>query len=824
MAVTQNTYTGNGSTVLYSFTFPYLETTDVKVTVNGTITTAYTFANATTIQFNTAPLAGAAIRIYRQTDDSSLRATFYSGSAIRAQDLNDDFTQNLYVAQEVNNNALDIDGSNPMVGDLNMGGYKVTNLATPVAGTDAANRSFVEGVFSSEVPVFYRRWSKTAAGGATSLSGNDDNGIALSYVPGSEKVFINGALQIRGVDYLGTTGSTLTGIPALTAGDIVEVHSSSSYTVGTVPDGSITNAKVDGAAAIQSTKLAFIQAGTGAVQRTVESKLQDVVSVKDFGAVGDGVVDDTAAIQAAINSAKRIFVPSGTYIVSHIDLASNKTLYGEGWTSKIKQKLGSTTRYNEGDGVITANLIDTAPTCTTNPENNMRNIAIKDLYLEGNSVESGFMELNAIVGMQAVSDVVIERCKFVAPQGDGLCFYSGVNGAAERHCENVTVRDCVFDGVNYENRQGISFYDIDGALVEGCYFTRLTKSTMPSAIDFEGRDFNYTIIRNATVRNCTFKDIGVSGSKHGVLFWFWRTNGTLTKPNQNFVIEGNRFENCAGFFAGCPIEAGPDHSPHNIVVRNNTFRTIPHAQEIYSLRGVTFESNTFEECLYGFQVAVGYQTYDVRFVENIFKNVATSSTNGEVINARVVDGLEVRSNTFINCGRSDNTAGVLVRIATGAYTARRISIEGNRLFSTNTRTKYFVEGSYSWDQKTSVFRNNSIINSGTGAAAISSTGAAFSRISDVGILGFDQYTLANVPNDFPLGVTSSTVYGGSHPTGGTVGVIQTWIPPREAGGGVEAAYQIYRPVGANATDMAAFWQRRPTSGTAWDAWKKFQGV
>ncbi len=119
MAVTQNSYIGNGSTTNYAFTFPYLKTADVKAQIDATVTTAFTLANATTVQFNTAPANGAKIKIYRETDDSALNATFYAGSALKSEDLNDNFTQNLYSTQEVTARYLSNLGGT-MVGDMTM--------------------------------------------------------------------------------------------------------------------------------------------------------------------------------------------------------------------------------------------------------------------------------------------------------------------------------------------------------------------------------------------------------------------------------------------------------------------------------------------------------------------------------------------------------------------------------------------------------------------------------------------------------------------------------------------------------------------------------
>ena len=105
MAQTTETYTGDGSTKLYSIPFPYIEQTDVKAKINGQLTTAFTFANATQLEFSTAPASSAKIIIFRQTDDSAVKKEFSAGSALKAEDLNANAKQALFINQEGTNQA-----------------------------------------------------------------------------------------------------------------------------------------------------------------------------------------------------------------------------------------------------------------------------------------------------------------------------------------------------------------------------------------------------------------------------------------------------------------------------------------------------------------------------------------------------------------------------------------------------------------------------------------------------------------------------------------------------------------------------------------------
>ena len=157
-------------------------------------------------------------------------------------------------------------------------------------------------------------------------------------------VFLNGVRQEYGVDYTETTATSYTFVSGLTAGDkVISVIGQESAGIG----------------ATDAALVSYLPAGTGAVVTNVQTKLREYINVKDFGAVGDGIADDTAAIQAAFNAAhgtydtrnkRTVFFPQGDYGISDtIDVNLATTDYyspgieGEGPQSvRIKALAGMT--------------------------------------------------------------------------------------------------------------------------------------------------------------------------------------------------------------------------------------------------------------------------------------------------------------------------------------------------------------------------------------------------------------------------------------------------------------------------------------------------
>jgi hypothetical protein len=87
----------------------------------------------------------------------------------------------------------------------------------------------------------------------------------------------------------------------------------------------------------------FTQSGTGAVARTAQDKMREVVSVKDFGAVGDGVADDYAAAQLGSSSVASVACGDGVFKLSQtVSMSVPKAFYGNGATTRFEAATGFT--------------------------------------------------------------------------------------------------------------------------------------------------------------------------------------------------------------------------------------------------------------------------------------------------------------------------------------------------------------------------------------------------------------------------------------------------------------------------------------------------
>ena len=143
-----STLNGNPPTAgqsLFSFTFPYIQRADVSVSLNGTTLakTAYSFANDTTLQLDAATAAtvttSTVVRLFRETSLEELNAEFFSGSAIRATDLNDNFNQALFVTQEVSDRFVDVNSAS-FANNVSFQGNRIIDLGDGIDPTDAVTK------------------------------------------------------------------------------------------------------------------------------------------------------------------------------------------------------------------------------------------------------------------------------------------------------------------------------------------------------------------------------------------------------------------------------------------------------------------------------------------------------------------------------------------------------------------------------------------------------------------------------------------------------------------------------------------------------------
>jgi len=152
------------------------------------------------------------------------------------------------------------------------------------------------------------------------------------------QVYIDGVYQNK--DTFSISGTTLTFTEAPPLNSAIE------FIVGNAITSITTDPDV----------VTYNQGSTGAQDRTLTSKLQDTVSVKDFGAVGNGTADDTAAIQAAIDAAynsgsqpvRAVYVPSGTYKITST-LTGRVSIIGE---MSGKNNVGAVLDYYGSDNKV----------------------------------------------------------------------------------------------------------------------------------------------------------------------------------------------------------------------------------------------------------------------------------------------------------------------------------------------------------------------------------------------------------------------------------------------------------------------------------------
>jgi hypothetical protein len=432
-------------------------------------------------------------------------------------------------------------------------------------------------------------------------------------------------------------------------------------------------------------------------------------NVKTYGAVGNGVANDTAAIQQAINENANIYIPTGNYLVDTLVLKTNTNILGDGMGKSIL-----TRRYVDSS----INPFDCLMLATSNSEQTkVSNIKINSLTFYGQSDVYNFSEFVHLLYLVGTDNVTVTNCEFKAFRGDGICL-GGVSLYNStyfnpRHNSNVTISNCVFNGVNKENRNGISIIDCTGLLVENCEFKNSTRSNMPGAIDFEP-DLYFQVIQNCTIRNNTFTNIGGNAGVIGMLF---KDINYTTFPS-TFLIQSNSIADCTNtdgtlfyVYKRDNSSLGPTDGQSNVTWSYNTITNVTKSLLINNSNGILVENCSFSNVL-----GTGYIPYrdndtfkyslsrNVNIVSCSFENCGKTEGNGLSISN--VNNLLISQSQFTDCGTGNVGYSNAINFISGSSSYVKIK---NTTFSKTDKTLVAIQKTnHIFSAATNEFTNNTL--------------------------------------------------------------------------------------------------------------------
>lgn len=305
-----------------------------------------------------------------------------------------------------------------------------------------------------------------------------------------------------------------------------------------------------------------------------------VANVLDYGATGDGVADDTVAIQAALDAGVgSVFIPAGSFkITAALLVPSNTKITGAGIGATVI-KHGASQCFKNKDYLTTGNS----------------NISISNISFDADAT------FNGAIQMWGVTRLIVDSVYIYNVQPDNVSVGIGLSSDNGADCSDIIITNSVFDCADYCVVIDATSAGICSKIsISNCTFT----TAWGSCISFAGK------VQESSISNNIFNMpgdgvLGVMGLPNvgfGVKLW---QGIDVDNAPENISIVGNSFTGKTGTRTNI-IGVNTGNWAQQLTITGNTFKLCNSAFNNnfggLGTLGLTFNSNVVTDCDIGCQL------------------------------------------------------------------------------------------------------------------------------------------------------------------------------------------------------------------------------